>query len=395
MRNRKVVSARNAVHYAAIVVGAACACSIGASPAKAQVTAPKPAAHSTSRLLTVSEGRSIVDAAWEGDQPKRGTQDCSHVVHQIYLNAGYEYSYASSFDIYAGIENFKRVKTPQLGDLITWPGHVGIVVDPLQHSFYSLVHSGWEAQDYEGTYWRSRGRPRFYRYKVGGSENLTDAKVIASTRAPTAPWRDTAPSPIKERSSVEYAAAKQTPKHATELAPTFYGPTPPASLEDPAKTAELPPSILIAAGNKPPTREEVAEGISELDNAAGDVLRTADPSTLEMPVVILERLQVERLELKRGHGWARLQVDSKVSISGGSADFTRRHEKIRWELRLTESGWEAVRPTNRIYMPRDVAVRNLAAHLARLTESDAAAAHQGTVLRQESQLANLLSALLK
>jgi hypothetical protein len=169
---------------------------------------------------------------------------------------------------------------------------------------------------------------------------------------------------------------------------------PPATLEDPAKTAELPPSILITAGNKSPTREEVAEGISELNNAAGNVLRADDPSTRKMPVVIFERLQVEGLELKRGHGWARLQVDSKVSIAGGSADFKRRREKIRWELRHTESGWEAVRPTDRIYLPRDVAVRNLAAQLARLAESDGAAAHQETVLRQESQLANLLSALL-
>jgi hypothetical protein len=42
-----------------------------------------------------------------------------------------------------------------------------------------------------------------------------------------------------------------------------------------------------------------------------------------------------------------------------------------------------------------VAVRNLAAQLARLTERDSAAADQETVLRQESQLANLLSGLLE
>jgi hypothetical protein len=41
-----------------------------------------------------------------------------------------------------------------------------------------------------------------------------------------------------------------------------------------------------------------------------------------------------------------------------------------------------------------VAVKNLAGQLARLTASDGAAAHQEIVLRQESQLANLLSILL-
>jgi hypothetical protein len=41
-----------------------------------------------------------------------------------------------------------------------------------------------------------------------------------------------------------------------------------------------------------------------------------------------------------------------------------------------------------------VAVRNLAAQLARLTEGDGSAPDRETVLRQEAQLANLLSGLL-
>jgi hypothetical protein len=46
-------------------------------------------------------------------------------------------------------------------------------------------------------------------------------------------------------------------------------------------------------------------------------------------------------------------------------------------------------------VPRDVAVRHLARQLARLTASDGAASHEETIVRQESQLANLLSALLE
>jgi hypothetical protein len=69
--------------------------------------------------------------------------------------------------------------------------------------------------------------------------------------------------------------------------------------------------------------------------------------------------------------------------------------KVRWELRKTDSGWEAIAPADRAYVPSDVAVRNLAAQLARLTEGDRAPTHQEAVLRQESKLANLLSALLE
>jgi hypothetical protein len=110
--------------------------------------------------------------------------------------------------------------------------------------------------------------------------------------------------------------------------------------------------------------------------------------------VIFERFEVEKVEIKRDHGWARLRVDARVSIAGGGMDLKRRSEKVRWELHRAESGWEVVTPTNRIYVPQDVAVRNLAAQLARLTEGDGAAADRETVLRQESQLANLLSGLL-
>ena len=101
------------------------------------------------------------------------------------------------------------------------------------------------------------------------------------------------------------------------------------------------------------------------------------------------------MEIKRGHGWARLQFDSKASIAGGGTDLKPRRERVRWELRQTETGWEAIAPTDRAYVPHDVAVRNLAGQLARLTASNGAAAHEELVVRQESQLANLLSALLE
>ena len=124
-------------------------------------------------------------------------------------------------------------------------------------------------------------------------------------------------------------------------------------------------------------------------------MRTDDPSKLAMPVVIYDRLRVERLDVKKNHGWARLQIDARATIAGGEADYKRRRVKVRWELRKTDSGWEALAPVDRTYVPNDVAVRNLAARLAVLAEKDGAEAHQESVLRQESKLANLLSALLE
>ena len=371
------------------------ACIAAGSLAQAQGTSASQGSGSNSRLLTAEEGRTIADAARDKDRPARGAQDCSHLVHQTYLSAGFEYPYASSFELYAGNENFERVKYSQPGDLIVWPGHAGIVADPLHHSFYSLVSTGLEAQNYEGSYWRSRGRPRFYRYKVENAQILTAVKAPASPRAAKSKKpRETAPA-IDVRSPVVASVSNRPPKAASERIRIVHNS---AALAAPAAAStalEVPQSIIIAAGNKPPTSSQVAEGISELSNASGNVLRADDLSKLALPVVIFERLRVERLEIKRDHGWARLQIDSRATIAGGETDYKRRREKVRWELRRTGSGWEAITPADRVYVPNDVAVRNVAAQLARLTEKDIAAADQETVLRQESQLANLLSTLLK
>jgi len=395
MGNAKTDFHRRVARDFALAACLAGGCLVAGSPAKAQVSPPSQGSGSNSRLLSAEEGRAIVDAARDQDQLARGARDCSHLVHQMYLNAGFEYPYASSFDLYAGNENFVRVRKPQPGDLIAWPGHVGIVLDPSEHSFYSLVSTGLEAQNYEGAYWKSRGRPRFYRYKVENAEILTAAKAPASTRSSNPAKQRETKVVIEERAAADTPASHRPPKTASDRTSMGYGlPAPPAP---PVATAtfELPQSIIIAAGNKQPTSSQVAEGISELSNASGNLLREDDLSKLALPVVIFERLQVERLEIKRDHGWARLQIDTRATIAGGEADYKRRREKVRWELRRTDSGWEAITPADRTYVPNDVAVRNLAAHLARLTERDGAAAHQETVLRQESQLANLLSALLE
>ena len=347
------------------------------------------------RLVTAAEGREIVTAALEQEQVPSGAQDCSHVVHEFYLDAGFEYPYASSFEIYTGNENFARVKTPREGDLIAWPGHVGIVVNPVEHSFYSLVSTGLETQYYDGPYWKSRGRPRFYRYKVVGASILNARKSSPLQRNSSSTKQRSAAAVLEESSPVESVASNRPPKPMSERTANNYGPQVPETPDAPDATAEIPSSIIIATGNKQPTRDEIADGISELSNAAGSLLRSDDPMKLSLPLMIFERFEVEKVEIKRDHGWAHLKVATRVLLAGGGADSKRRNEKVRWELRRTKSGWEAIAPTDRTYVPQDTAVRNLAAQLARLAESDGAAAHQEAVLRQESQLANLLSGLLE
>ena len=123
------------------------------------------------RLLSAKEGIAVLKAARQHRRQTRSQPDCSHLVHEVYATVGLEYRFARSSELYQGVERFKRIGKPQPGDLIVWRGHVGLVVDPEERTFYSSVRSGLKTESYHLPYWRQRGRPRFYRFRFEGNEN--------------------------------------------------------------------------------------------------------------------------------------------------------------------------------------------------------------------------------
>jgi len=384
-------SAVNASQFSRVGCWALALCA-GAVGASALPAGEPQEARAAVRLVNAKEGLKIAATALEQQEPIRGAQDCSHLVHQIYSHAGYEYSYASSFDLYAGHGNFRRVRHAQAGDLIIWPGHVGIVLDPAKHSFYSLVRSGLQAEDYLGPYWRSRGRPRFYRYIVEAGSGIQTAKVTRPSTSGDGSSSDRSSRPTTEElAQAERANPNQTVSETSLRSKVIASPGAPAS----DVKESIPSSIVITPEQRAPTPTEALDGISELSNAAAGVLRTAEPLNVKIPVVVFDDLHVERIEIKRDKGWAHLQINSHVRINSDGTEFKRRREKARWELRRDASGWIAIAPAERAYVSRDVAVRTLATQLAEMTQSEAAAQHQEGVIAQEARIANLLSALLQ
>jgi hypothetical protein len=116
------------------------------------------------RILNEDERLSVMAAALDSKVPRFRERDCSHLVHAIYERAGFPYKYASSDDLYDGAVGFQREIQPEPGDLVVWHGHVGIVVRPSRHVFYSFLSRGPGVDDYMTRYWKRRGTPRFYRY---------------------------------------------------------------------------------------------------------------------------------------------------------------------------------------------------------------------------------------
>lgn len=85
---------------------------------------------------------------------------------------------ASSSDLYGGTHQFQRETHPQPGDLAVWRGHVGIVVDPAQHVFFSALRSGLGTDFYDAPYGKERGRVRFFRYIKSSMAN-TGGRLVS------------------------------------------------------------------------------------------------------------------------------------------------------------------------------------------------------------------------
>ncbi len=158
-----------------VIMGALCClawCVCAAQQTPARTTSSQPVAspahaRKTDRTLTSDDGLSVIAAALDSKVRRDSEHDCSHLVHAIYERAGFRYPYASSDDLYDGVEGFRRVRHPQPGDVIVWRGHAGIVVRPSRHVFFSFLTAGPGIDDYQSSYWTARGIPRFYRYVKG------------------------------------------------------------------------------------------------------------------------------------------------------------------------------------------------------------------------------------
>jgi len=312
-----------------------------------------------SRPLTRSEGRAILDVALDSRYRAEFAFDCSHFVHGIYERAGLPYEYASSSDLYAGIDEFRRVARPQPGDLAVWRGHAGIVVNPVRHSFFSVLSSGPGVASYDSPYWKQRGRPHFFRYVKAVP---TGAR---STSIRTASWK-----------------------------PTVLGNTEPHEMaaDEPVPDIQETPRVVVLnlARHKP---DQVTAAFLQACNDSEEKLRGRDLFKPAQSLVVFGDFEVKKVHITGNQGWIDVQIDELVSLVGSKVEVRKRSERQRWTLRRDDNkSWKLTPSRNAIYVPQHTAERILAHRLAQLTE-DTLANASGT--QEKAELARLLDVLFE
>jgi NlpC/P60 family len=316
------------------------------------------------RLVNVAEGITVLNAAREHRRHTRSKPDCSHLVQEAYAAAGLEYPLASSSELYQGVESFQRVRRPQPGDLIVWRGHVGLVVDPEKRTFYSSVRAGLKTESYDSSYWRQRGWPRFYRYRLNGHKNSSDMAAKPAAHSLTS-LVITDPAEDEPTSTARAKLAGLASENPYVTAPAR------SLLQD---------TILISK-NQEPTRQTIEQAL--IAYADGTAVQAA---TLPGSFIIFERLRVDGLKLEGKQARVRLELQTAASVAGESVNLRDKRIKVPLDLQRTSQGW-LLRKPQPVYFSRRAAVRALAERLAEL-------AHNDSDPRQQARLARLLDDLL-
>ncbi len=325
--------------------------------------------------LSSTDGLAILGAALDSRHRQQRHPDCSHFVHELYEQAGFPYEYASSSDLYAGIEGFQRVTNPQPGDLAVWHGHVGIVVNPRQHSFFSLLRTGPGVDLYDSPYWRRRGTPHFFRYVKAAPASVPRSSVQ------NANWKR----PVPENED-DFAGDEPVPDESDNL------PVETESFDLAQVQSENPVPRAIIVNAAKPKPDQVSTAFLQTCKDWEQKLRGRDLFKSSQSLVVFDHFEVRKVHIAGNQGWAEIQIQERVFLKASNADTHKRTEHQRWTLtRREKKTWELSPAPNTIYLPQGLAVRLLATELAQLTAAPEAASQT----EQKAQLARLLDVLLE
>ncbi len=353
-------------------------CLATASAALGQSVRPASAESSRPRPIARTEGRKILATIPTIDADSESETDCSHLVHDVYERAGFPYDYVSSRELYIGSTNFTRVRAPQAGDLVVWRGHVGIVIDPKEHSFFSSVRSGPDTQFYDSPYWRSRGIARFFRYVT--DKPLPSGRTLEATR-----HADQQPLQAASRSS-ENRPRSRLPKPAPATASN----SAPAVETSSSATVETPREIVLQVARKNPSPDEVAAAFVEMNQDSCESLRTRSLNSLGKPIVVYREVRVSAIQIKGKRGTAVVRIELL-----GAPQNTQTGSQLRWqeqslEFEKTKRGWVMSPIQEAAYLKREVALQVLSARLAELAQNADATPEQEREQKQIIRFLNLL-----
>jgi hypothetical protein len=325
-------------------------------------------------LVSAEQGQALADFALQSGRRLHPKPDCSHLVHLLYVRAGLIYPYEDSRVLYRSVDDFERVKTPQPGDLVVWLGHVGIVLSPEEQTFLSSVRSGIITESWSAPHWARRGRPHFFRYRIGPSTNMALLAAIMSdgpaVRTPAARIEDIQTADVRnedgrsEDGRSEDARTDPTPSGPDAQAPsTHRDATLPQDAPRNSATRDLADDSTVAVLRQrhTPGKREILTAILDSSKARAQELTSGRTLDLDHPVSVFDRVEVSRIKMKHESGSVTmgsitLKLSETMSAEGGKIFAARMMEREFSMSRRHDGAWIISDPRRRTYLLQEQAL---------------------------------------
>jgi hypothetical protein len=306
-------------------------------------------------LLSPEQGEALAAFAAQSEKRIHLKPDCSHLVHQLYARAGLIYPYEDSRVLYRGISDFKRVKTPQPGDLAVWIGHVGIVLSPEEKTFLSSVHSGIMTESWMAPHWVRRGRPRFYRYRIGPEADMNLlARIMDDDAHPETGAQD----------SVRNGVSPQLPSGSSAIADSraeeMQLESNKQARQDATSTNEIGHDsgsiVATIIQRQMPSRSQIVAAIMESSRARARQLTSGETLDAARPFSVFSRIEVEKIKVKHESGWVTLQLSEMMCAEDGRILPARTMERELLISHRSDGTWVITDPQDRTYLAEEQAL---------------------------------------
>jgi hypothetical protein len=289
-------------------------------------------------------------------------------VHLLYAQAGLIYSYQDSRVLYRGVSDFERVKTPQPGDLVVWLGHVGIVLSPEEHTFLSSVRSGIITESWIASHWSARGRPHFFRYRIGPDTNKVLLSAVMNDNGIAT---DNGRAQVQGRNEVRNSSTR-TPIEAVERRatnepmpaepPTQMDRNAPAPWDEPGRPlaygsgVDSRSFVAVVRHREKPNKNEIAAALMESGRARAQRLISGQILDLDHPLSVFDQVEVVKIGIRHESGSIILKLSETVSQESGRvfpANTVKRELPV---YRRRDGVWIISDPRDRTYLPQERAL---------------------------------------
>ena len=311
-------------------------------------------------LVSPEQGEALAAFALQSERRIHPKPDCSHLVHLLYARAGLIYPYEDSRVLYRGISDFERMKTPQPGDLVVWLGHVGIVLSPEEKTFLSSVRSGILTESWTAAHWARRGRPRFYRYRIGPAANMNllaaimfdETRVLGDTRGDARssssaqlPFPDGQPTVAKvEEDGLQAGRGESLSQESVTGLPEHEAGTGSASI------------VAMIAQRQTPNKRQISAAFVRSSNARARRLISSESLDLSNPFSVFDRVEVEKINIKHESGWITLRLSETLSQEAGKILPGKTMERVLSIFRRNDGVWLISDPQDRTYLAQEDAL---------------------------------------